>query len=136
MPSQCHYYLKENLLKNFLIILIALAFYPVLSHALVPIQLDQMNDFLLIISILLVAVCFANFAFTYEKSNLKSRAQKTLSYVSTFVFMLLLALLLESIVLAVKIVYPSFYVIIFGFAMLLYIGIVLYDFWDLLRVEL
>ena len=136
MPPQCSSYLKENLFKNFLILVIALAFYPILSHALIPIQLDQMGDFLLIISVLLMTVCFANFAFTYEKSKLKIRAQKNLSHISTFVFMLLIALLLESIVLAVKIVYPSFYVIILGFAVLLYIGVILYDFWDLLRVEL
>jgi hypothetical protein len=49
--------------------------------------------------------------------------------------MLLIALLLESMVLAVKVVYPSFYSIILGLAVLLYIGVILYDFWDFFRTE-
>ncbi len=48
--------------------------------------------------------------------------------------MLLIALLLESIVLATRVIYPSFYGIIAVFSILLYLGIVLYDFWDLSRI--
>lgn len=36
--------------------------------------------------------------------------------------------------LAVKLVYPSFFGIILFFVSLLYIGIILYDFWDLDRL--
>ena len=45
--------------------------------------------------------------------------------------MLLTALILESMVLAIKIVYPSFFIIILIFSFLLYTSIALYDFWDL-----
>jgi magnesium-transporting ATPase (P-type) len=126
---------KENLIKNAIIIIIAAFLWPVISNSINQIGLGQISDFLLIISMLLVTVCFANFAFTYEKSKLDSLAGKLLSHSATFTFILLIALLLESIVLAVKIIYPSFYTIIFGFTILLYIGIVLYDFWDFLRVK-
>jgi len=128
--------IKKHLIKNVLIIFIAIVFYPVISRSLNQIKIEQMNDFLLILSILLMISSFANFAFTYEKSKLKTKSGSILSYYSTFVFMLLTALLLESMVLAVKVVYPSFYVMIFEFAILLYIGIILYDFWDLFRAEI
>ncbi len=58
--------LRENILKNIFIIIVTLSFIPVLSRALGQIQLGQMNDFLLIISMFLVTVCFANFSFTYK----------------------------------------------------------------------
>ncbi len=83
----------------------------------------------------LVTVCFANFAFTYEKSNIQTKAGKLLALFATGLFMVLIALLLESIVLAVKVVYPSFYVLIILFSVLLYVGVILYDFWDLMRAR-
>lgn len=126
---------KENFIKHGAIVIIAAFLYPVISASLVGIRYEQTNDFLVVISMLLVTVCFANFAFTYEKSELNTTNGKLLSHSATFVFMLLILLLLESITLAVKVVYPSFHAIIFGFAILLYIGVVLYDFWDLVRWE-
>lgn len=128
-------YFKQNLVKNLFIILIAAFFWPLLSKTLNQIQAEQMNDFLLTISILLVTVSFPNFAFTYEKSKLKTASGKFLSYSATGIFMLLTALLLESVVLAVKIVYPFFYTITLGFSILLYLGIILYDLWDIIRAE-
>ncbi|MBI4994879.1 hypothetical protein HZC21_04535 [Candidatus Peregrinibacteria bacterium] len=129
-------HVKKHLIKNALVIVIAGIFWPAISQALSQIKVEQTNDFLLILSMFLMVISFANFAFTYEKSKLKTKSGSFLSYTSTFIFILLTALLLESLVLAVKIVYPSFYIMIFGFAILLYIGIVLYDFWDLFRAEI
>lgn len=128
-------YIKENVAKNILVLTISAFLYPVISKALVQIKFEQTNDFLLIISMFLVTVCFANFAFTYEKSKLQTRTGKLLAHSATGVFMLLIALLLESIVLAVEVVYPSFHAIIFGFSILLYLGAILYDFWDLTRAQ-
>lgn len=99
------------------------------------IKFEQTNDFLLIISMLLVTVCFANFAFTYEKTKLQTKTGMLFAHSATGVFMLLTALLLESITIAVKVVYPSFHAIIFGFSILLYFGVILYDFWDLMRAQ-
>ena len=127
--------MKENIIKNILIVFVAMLFWPILAQALGKIKAEQMNDFLLIISILLVTVCFENFAFTYEKSKLNTIAGRLISYGITFISMTLAALLLETLVVAVKTVYPSFYYIIFGFSIFLYASIALYDFWDADRVE-
>jgi len=126
--------LRENILKNIFIIIVTLSFIPVLSRALGQIQLGQMNDFLLIISMFLVTVCFANFSFTYKDEGKWKGKKNLLPHIATGVFMLLIALLLESIVLATRVIYPSFYGIIAVFSILLYLGIVLYDFWDLSRI--
>lgn len=127
--------IQDNIIKNALIIILALIFYPIQTQALAAIQPDQLNNFLLIISMFLVTVCFANFAFTYEKSKMQKPGRRLLAHGAAFVFMLLIALLLESISLAVKVVYPSFFLIISGYSLLLYLGVVLFDFWDLLRLE-
>ncbi|MFA7654116.1 MAG: hypothetical protein WCX97_03700 [Candidatus Magasanikbacteria bacterium] len=128
-------YFKENAIKNVIVITIAVFLYPVISMSIAPIKPEQINDFLLIISMLLVTVCFANFAFTYEKSKLQIKTGKLLAHSATGVFILLTAILLESITLSVKVVCPSFHAIIFGFSVLTYLGIILYDFWDLMRAQ-
>ena len=116
-------------------ILVAAFLLPTISDALTQIKAEQMNDFLLMISMLLVTVSFANFAFTYEKSKLKTISGRLLSYTATGIFMLLTALLLESIMLAVQVVYPFFYPLILWFSLLLYLGIIFYDVWDIARAE-
>lgn len=126
--------IKKNVVKNILVLVIAFCFYPIIAKSLTQIKFEQTNDFLLVISMLLVTVSFANFVFTYKKSRLETKGGKLLSHFTTGVFLLLTALLLESIILAVKVVYPSFYGMILSFSILLYLGIILYDFWDLMRV--
>lgn len=128
-------HIKENIIKNIVILGIGVSLYFPMGGALAQIRVEQINDFLLLISMLLVTVCFANFAFTYEKSNLRTNVGRILAHFATGVFMLLIALLLESITLAVQVVYPSLHTMILGFSVLIYVGVILYDFWDLLRAE-
>ncbi|MFH1089427.1 MAG: hypothetical protein V1716_03320 [Candidatus Uhrbacteria bacterium] len=127
--------LKENIIKNVLVIIFSILFFIIFAKPILEINASQINDFLLTVSILLVTVCFANFAFTYEKSKVKTFNQRLFPHATTFVFMFLLALLLGSLVMAVGAVYPTLKEVIFIFSFLLYFGTVLYDFWDVLRVE-
>ena len=126
----------ENLCKNTFIVVTALVLQPVIRRATDPITDTQMGNFLLVISLLLVTVCFANFAFTYEKIDTQSFASRYLAHAATFLFMVLIALLLETTVLAVTVVYPSFASLITWFAVVLYAGIALYDIWDFQRTSL
>ncbi|KKQ27518.1 MAG: hypothetical protein US42_C0008G0029 [Candidatus Magasanikbacteria bacterium GW2011_GWC2_37_14] len=128
-------YLKENIIKNFLIILLAGLAFPFFSKKLGGVEPNQMNDLLLILSMLLVTASFANFAFTFEKTKMQKTGQRWLSYFATFIYMLLFALILEALMIAVEIVYPSLNSIIILFTVLLYIGLVFYDFWDLERAS-
>ncbi|OGG25725.1 hypothetical protein A2960_05240 [Candidatus Gottesmanbacteria bacterium RIFCSPLOWO2_01_FULL_39_12b] len=127
--------IKENLIKNILILFLSVILYTPLLNSFRNIQEGELNIFFIIISLLLTAVCQANFSFTYEKSRIDILSTRLLSHVTTFIFMLLCALLLESMVITVGIIYPSLYTISFAFTVLLYLGIALFDFWDLLRNE-
>jgi hypothetical protein len=124
---------KECLMKNFIIIVLCFLFYRNLTDSLAVITPNQMGDFLLLISILLVTACFANFAFSYEFSIIDSMGMRLLSHATTFIFMLLIALLLESMVIGIAYVYGNLLALVLVFSVLLYLGCALYDFWDLFR---
>ncbi len=125
--------IKENILKNAIIIVLAFLFHPFIRHALQGIDIDMFGNILTIFSILLVTACFANFAFSYEYVAMEKRGMRMLAHHSTFVYMLLIALLLESLVTSMNVVYPSLSGIIIIFSILLYIGVAMYDFWDFFR---
>lgn len=128
-------YLGENIVKNILILIFALILYPTILQETNNLVGNQIGDFLLLLSILLVAVCFANFAYTYEKCKIEVLGHRLLAHVTTFIFMLLLAAMLLTMVSTVKVVFIAVFPIVTTFAILLYLGIVLYDFWDLLRAD-
>lgn len=126
-------HLKENVLKNLVIVLATLAFYPFLKGALDEVDAAQAGNLLLVISMFLVTVCFANFEFTYEKSQLDNRLGKWLATGSTAIFMFLIAVMLEMIVIIIRTVYPSLFNVFFLISGLLYVSIVIFDFWDLVQ---
>lgn len=125
----------ENAIKNSLAFFISIATYPWMRRILSTLADSALSDFLFIISILLVTVCFAAFAFTYDKSRMATRSGRIFAHTTTFIFMLLIATLLESMAISVHLVYPSLTPLIVPFTILLYVGLAMYDFWDLLRVE-
>jgi hypothetical protein len=116
-----------------LIVLITVLSYNKLKITLSTLAPEQIGDFLLVISILLVTVSFANFAFTYEKSSFDNFKTRLLSHTATFIFILLTALLLASMTISIGVIYPALFGIIAVFSILLYLGVALYDYWDLLR---
>lgn len=125
---------QENFIKNIAIIVIVIITYSTLKTSLFEVDESKIGNFLLAISILLVTVSFANFAFSYEYSDLKNTYVRMLAHAATFSFMLLTALLLEVFIISIKLVYPSLFIMTAVLTIILYVGIALYDFWDLLRV--
>ncbi len=126
----------ENVWKNVLVILVTALSWPFIQNRLAVIDRDNFGNFLLVISILLVTVCFANFGFTYRDSDTRSKEIRILSHIATSLFLLLTALLLLTMSLGIGIAYPAMESLFFlVFSLLLYSSITLYDFWDLLRTN-
>jgi hypothetical protein len=123
-----------NVIKNFIIVVVAGLLYKTIQTGMYALPAEKIKDYLLIISILLVSVCFANFAFSYEYSLGGKKGRLLLSHFATFFFILLIALLLEVVVIASHIIYTEMYIMTVVFSVLLYIGLILYDFWDLFRI--
>ena len=136
MVTKASVFFRENVVKNILIVVLAALAYRPFSEKLSAVDSSQLNNLLLVISIFLVTVCFANFAFTYEKTDPAVFLSRFIAHLATFVFMLLTALLLEAMVVAVGTVYPPLYSLTLGFSAVLYFGIAVYDFWDLFRLNL
>ena len=125
----------ENVWKNLLVVLVTAVAVPLIQANVRVLAPESLGNFLLVISMLLVTVCFANFAFTYKDSDTRSVGLRMLSHCATFLFLLLTALLLAAMTVGIGIVYPSLFSFFSVFSVLLYISVALYDFWDLLRIR-
>lgn len=123
----------ESVIKNLLVVLSGLFFFQSVKTSIYGIGPDGISDFLLIVSVLLMTVSFANFAFSYEHSKLEDLSRRILAHVTTFLFLLLTFVSLECVVIATEIAYPSLGVFITVFSWGLFLSIILYDHWDLLR---
>ncbi|MCB1174727.1 MAG: hypothetical protein KDK39_14250, partial [Leptospiraceae bacterium] len=125
--------LKENTVKHVLVVMVSLVVYGSLEAALVRARIGNIGDFLTIISIFLVTACFANFASSYEITDLSENWMRILSQAASFFFLLVISLLLLTMIIGIRIAYSRLYDISLIFSVLLYLGIVLYDYWDFLR---
>ena len=126
--------IKENFIKNLIVLVCCFLFYPNLQSSLHNISVDVMSNFLFIISILIVTVSFANFAFTYEKNNQRDTTTRLLAHLTTGLLMFIIGISLEMTSVITSVLIGDFQ--IFNISLIiLYLASVLYDFWDLNRAE-
>src|SRR5258708_5517405 len=73
--------LLENIVKNIAIVLVLIFTYLQIQSFFLNTNFDKsvIGSMLVAVSILAVTACFGNFAFTYEKVNLKTGGGKTFS---------------------------------------------------------
>jgi hypothetical protein len=130
---------RENFIKNILIFFILVLSFEKI-HSFIygsSIVTDKLSagSLLVAVSILAVTACFGNFAFTYEKINSKDIFSRLLAHTTTGLLMLLIGLSLEMTSVLSTILIGNFQ--IFNVSLfILYLASVLYDFWDLKRIEL
>lgn len=131
--------LWENICKNILIILVLIASYGEIQRFFLSSQFTQdksvIGSVLVAVSILAVTACFGNFSFTYEKIKHNSLGSRLLAHVTTGLLMLLIGLSLEITSILAKLLIGNFYILDISF-LILYLSSILYDFWDLKRVEI
>jgi hypothetical protein len=135
MPERKRYLeiLEENLLKNLTIALLVILAYRDIYSVMGTIDAAELNNVLLLASIFLVIVCFANFSFTYNIKIIRHPGVQYLSHFVTFLFLLMIAFLLEALDIAIALVYPQLAHMTLVFSLLLYFGLALYDYWDFVR---
>ncbi|MBU0975975.1 hypothetical protein KJ918_04200 [Patescibacteria group bacterium] len=125
---------KENVIKNLLALLVILISYPIFKSLLKEVNESQVSNLLVIISIFFISIQFAGFSFSYADSK-KDSVMKMLGHVLTFFAMSLTGILLETIVITVQMVYPSFFPVMTILSVLIYITVLLFDFWDALKLQ-
>lgn len=125
----------ENTVKNLLAVLIIAITFSSVQKNIMTVSEDAVSDLLIVISILLVFVGFAGFSLTYEHVGIRDKNERMLAHAITFITLLLTGLLLEVMTLIFRFVYPTVFPLIAISSVLLYVSVVLYDFWDALRLH-
>ena len=126
----------ENITKNILVIIALIPAFQSSRLFLIssPIASDKqaLGSLLTAITILAMIACAGNYAFTYEKVNLRNVMSRFLAHATTGLLMLLLGLSLGMTSVLVELLTGKF--AIFDISLVvLYLTSVLYDFWDLMR---
>lgn len=129
--------LWENLVKNLLLLpVLAFAYFEIerFFGGLSSVDSGVLGSILVAVSILAVTACFGCFAFTYEKVEHTNTAWRFLGHTTTGLLILLIGLSLEMTSVLFNMLVGNFY--IFNLSLgLLYLTVVLYDFWDLKRAK-
>ena len=124
--------LQQNIIKNLIAIVMIGIAYPIFYYTLRDIDKTQVGDFLIVISILFIAVQFIGFSFSYK--DVTGKRSLTFGHIVTFFAMLLTGFLLEVMVIVIQIAYPQFFSVIAFLSVLIYLSVLLYDFWDFLKL--
>jgi hypothetical protein len=132
-----HKLIKENLFKNLVLVLfLFLSFFTVkafLENSVLSKELSLAGDVLVAVSIVAVLACFGNFAFSYEKINVKNSFQRFLAHLTTGLFMFVIGLSLIFTQVLVSFIMGSFFVIDVVL-ILVYAANISYDFLDLYKL--
>ena len=130
-----HKYLKQNIIKNLILLfLLAILYFPInvfLSSSNLSTDTATAGDVVVVMSIIAVTACFGNFSFTYEK--IKGGSSMLLAHFTTAILMLIIGLSLIFTSILTSFLLGPFIILDALFA-LLYVAIVAYDFWDILRL--
>lgn len=127
----------ENVIKNLILIFILIFAYFEIEKFFSTLSVSDnsvLGSVLVAVSILAVTACFGCFAFTYEQVEHNSFGWRLLAHTTTGVLMLLIGLSLEMTLVLSRSLIGNFHIFNLSL-MLLYISIVLYDFWDLRRAK-
>lgn len=129
---------QENLIKNILVFILLIPAYTYSRTFLfsLPAISDKsvLGSLLAAVSILAMIACTGNFAFTYEKINIKNYGLRLLAHTITGTLMLFIGLSLEMTSLLVELLVGKFFIFDLSLVVL-YIASILYDFWDMNRTN-
>jgi len=127
--------LAENVLKNLIILVILyLTYGNIESFLMSNLAIEQAGNLLVAVSILAVTACFGNFAFTYECTDKGDSVSRLVAHMTTGLLMLVVGISLEMTAIIMNLILRDFWMFNFCLA-ILYAAIMLYDFWDLSRLE-
>ena len=125
--------LLENTLKNLFILGGLIIFYFPLHSFLTSLQPANYDSIVFVSTLLIMAFLFADYAFTFTASDLRRPTERLLDYTITTLIMFGTGALLQMSLLAINLRLMKNFVLLDFVAILFYISLVLYDFWDLNR---
>ncbi|MDO8609718.1 MAG: hypothetical protein Q7R95_04165 [bacterium] len=130
---------RENLIKNIILLIVLIfSFFSIhdfINTSSIVSDKSSIGSLLVAVSILGVTACFGNFAFTYEKIKITDMVSRMLAHATTGLLMLLIGMSLEITAVLSSLLIGDFQILNLSLG-LLYVASVLYDFWDLKRIDL
>lgn len=126
-------YIIENTFKNIIILILLTISYHPIQNSLRDINSENYGNILIACSILVTAVLFADYTFTYMHANLSNCTQRYLGHLTTFIAILSTGFLLESITCIFNLMTGKNLWIINGMSIMFFVSLIMYDFWDLLQ---
>jgi hypothetical protein len=126
-------FLIENTIKNTILIVFLTVFYFILENSFSKIDSIHYDSVLMVVTIIIMASLFADYAFSYTGLNIKSKIQRDFEHLITFIIMFITGLCLEVVVIVMNFKIGGNHWFFPMISILFYISLVLYDFWDLLR---
>ncbi|MDP3027860.1 MAG: hypothetical protein Q8N63_09225 [Nanoarchaeota archaeon] len=127
--------IKENIIKNIFLTLVLIYVYFSAKQYFMNILNDKSvaGDILIAVSIIIVTACFGNFAFTYEKINIKNTFERYFAHLLTAILILIIGIHLILTQLLVSFIIGHI-ILIDITLLLLYVACIGYDFFDLIKV--
>lgn len=123
----------ENIVKNVLVAVALIISLVSIRDFLSKLQPADYSMIGIISSLLIMAFLFADYAFTYTASNLQNPSERMLDHSLTTLIMYGTGVLLEIAVLSLDMAIGRNFFFLEFIAVLFYISLVMYDFWDLNR---
>jgi len=127
-------FLTEIFFKNIILLSLVIFLYGKVGEAFMGVtDPDVLSNLILFVGLMIVVPLFACYTFTYEYVNCKSIVQRYLGHTIAFSIMLVAFVLLQMI--DILFVASIGNIVLFRLIILLYgVSLLLYDFWDALRV--
>lgn len=125
--------LKENLIKNLIVLIALVIFYSPLVDFLQQLPLRAYDSITLVSTVLIMAFLFADYAFTYSAADIRSTGQRFLGHLITAIILFGTGALLQISILSLNLSLQTRFCLMEILGWLFYASLVLYDFWDLNR---
>ena len=128
--------LIENTIKNIIILILLFILYKPAQDLFKNIGSEHYGNLLITTSLLIMAVLFADYAFTYAHTKMNNFFDRYLSHGITFIIMLCTGLMLESVVILVNLETSINVWVITFVSVAFYISLIMFDYWDILRSKI
>lgn len=130
--------IRENLWKNLFLTILLVVSYPLIRSELVHLTTLQdsglAGNLLVAISIIAVTACFGNFAYTYERVKVSNPMHRYLAHITTGTLMLVMGMSLIYISILIREIIGKMILLDISL-IILYLGCVIFDFWDVFKLH-
>lgn len=128
--TNANLFVVENAVKNTIVLVVLCVAFPYVQGTLQDVPQKFQANVLIAVGLLLGGSVAGNFAFTYDKTNIESHADRYFGHVTTLLLTFSIGLMLEITVCAMAITPGSFNTCIRFAAAAVFASIIVFDFWD------